>query len=392
MGVIFLIGAFQAFFFISLVLTKKLKQKADIILVLWLFAMGLHLFAYYPVYENKFDSSIWAFMIILLPPLIYSHGPLLFIYTELLTKKKQKLKPGYLLHFVPLTVSLIYYLYYLIFIANGDISYFKERYDAPQYLSMIFYLLNIFLNPVYVIIVLVKLADHRKKIRQNFSFIEKISLNWLNILAISLGGVSIIVWIVHALTNLNVVDVNFDRDFYIFTSIVIFVFITGFFGFKQGVIYKFQAEPASGSQTTSAINQESLSQIIIKGNNDAKKYEKSQINKDTANSIINKLQAYMENEKPFMQNELSLPEVANKINVSSHILSQVLNVYLQKNFYNFVNAYRVGEVKKMLNDNKYSHYSLLGIAHEAGFNSKSAFNRIFKNVTNQTPTQYKNSI
>lgn len=391
MDIIFLVGSIQAFFFISLILTKKNKQPADLILLIWLFAMGIHLLSYYALYNEMYNTSGLKYIVLLLPPLIYVHGPLLYIYTKYLTGKINKFHPKYLLHFIPFTVSLFYYLYLLVFIAEGEFNYLATRPVVSQYLSITFYLLNIFLNPIYVIIVLVVLSDHRQKIRLNFSYLESIDLNWLKFLAVGLGSISIIVWIVHVLSNLNILNLDFNRDFYIFISITVFVFILGFFGFKQGIIYKFPSESVVYTDSETNLNQ--IQNLIpdSKQKSENSKYKKSQLTEKEAKEIIQKMNNHLENDKPFKQNTLALLDVATTLNVSSHTLSQVLNVYMKKNFYNYINTYRVDEVKKMLMDPKYNHFSHLGIALEAGFNSKSAFNRIFKNVTDQTPTQFKNS-
>jgi AraC-like DNA-binding protein len=73
-------------------------------------------------------------------------------------------------------------------------------------------------------------------------------------------------------------------------------------------------------------------------------------------------------------------------------LSQIINEYYQQNFFDFVNSYRIEAVKSKLQKPDYDAYSLLAIAYECGFGSKSSFNRIFKNITGQTPTQYKKNL
>lgn len=77
------------------------------------------------------------------------------------------------------------------------------------------------------------------------------------------------------------------------------------------------------------------------------------------------------------------------MNISTHHLSQAINQNLNTNFYKFVNAYRVEEVKKKLKNPEFEKYSILGIAFESGFNSKSTFNKIFKEETGMTPSEFK---
>lgn len=94
-------------------------------------------------------------------------------------------------------------------------------------------------------------------------------------------------------------------------------------------------------------------------------------------------------EKPYLDPELTLTQLAERINISPHHLSQIINEQFQLNFFEYINQFRVEEVKSRICNPKYESYSLLGIAMDSGFNSKSAFNRVFKKLTHQTPSQFK---
>ncbi len=107
--------------------------------------------------------------------------------------------------------------------------------------------------------------------------------------------------------------------------------------------------------------------------------------KDTHERLIHLL----ETEKPHLNPELTLGILAEKLEVNTHQLSQVINEMQHKNFNQLINEYRVEEVKKNILDPK---RSLLGIAYDSGFKSKSAFNRIFKAIEGQTPSQFKKSL
>lgn len=389
MSVIFLLGAIQALFFVALMLSKKERHKSDSLLIVWLLAMGIQLISYYLIERKLYDPSLAEIIILLLPPLIYVHGPLLFLYTNSLVYKTTSFKINSLLHFIPFIASFLYYQYLNIFEANGDSSYFTSGSVKFEYLSLGFYLLNIFLNPVYVVIVLLKITRHQRKIKMNFSYLENINLNWLKVLAIGLGSISLIVWIVHIISILGTIENNINRDFWIFLSVTVFVFMAGYFGFKQGVIYKFVTHEESPEEreagTGKQQNPETGGKLVVSNS----KYEKSQLGEKEADEIIDKLNRFMSENRAFINSELSLEDVALGIHINSHTLSQILNVFIKKNFFVYVNAYRVNRVKEMLVDAAFNNYSLLGIAEEAGFNSKSSFNRIFKNETGMTPTEYK---
>lgn len=87
--------------------------------------------------------------------------------------------------------------------------------------------------------------------------------------------------------------------------------------------------------------------------------------------------------------ELSLYSLAEKLGMSPHELSRIINTVLKKSFNDFINEYRVWDVASRINDPAYDHITLLGIAYEAGFNSKATFNRIFKQMTGKSPVEYK---
>ena len=100
----------------------------------------------------------------------------------------------------------------------------------------------------------------------------------------------------------------------------------------------------------------------------------------------------MENEKPYLDSKLSLKQLAAFLELSTNHTSQIINENLNKNFFDFVNDYRINEVKKCLSDSKFSQYTLLAIAYECGFNSKSSFNSLFKIKTGLTPSEYQKTL
>ena len=104
---------------------------------------------------------------------------------------------------------------------------------------------------------------------------------------------------------------------------------------------------------------------------------------------IEKLNKYFVENKPYLNPELNLPQLATDTGISSHYLSQVINEYYKMNFFDYINQQRVEVVKTRIIDLQYKNYSILGIAFESGFNSKSAFNQVFKKFTGLTPSEYK---
>ena len=100
----------------------------------------------------------------------------------------------------------------------------------------------------------------------------------------------------------------------------------------------------------------------------------------------------MRTEKPYLEPSLSLPMLAEKLDTKAHLLSKIINTKAACNFFDFVNSYRIEEFKSELQNPDNKNYTLISIAYGCGFNSKTAFNRVFKNHTGITPSEYFNSI
>ena len=100
-----------------------------------------------------------------------------------------------------------------------------------------------------------------------------------------------------------------------------------------------------------------------------------------------KLLALMAEEQPWLEPELTLTELAKRLHITPGLLSKVINAGCGQNFNDFVNAYRVREAQRLLADPRLAHYSLVGVALESGFNSRSTFNRVFKKMVGQAPSE-----
>lgn len=122
------------------------------------------------------------------------------------------------------------------------------------------------------------------------------------------------------------------------------------------------------------------------------KYEKSRLDDEIAQAYVRELKELMEKEKPYKDPELTLPQLAKMLNLSTNILSQVINGHCNLNFYNFINIYRAEAVIEMMKDDFYKQRSILDLAYDAGFKSKTTFNTIFKKHTGLTPSEFRKNL
>jgi AraC-like DNA-binding protein len=100
----------------------------------------------------------------------------------------------------------------------------------------------------------------------------------------------------------------------------------------------------------------------------------------------------MEEEKLYLDFDISMSSLAQKMGLSNGYLSQIINQKEGQNFYDYINTYRVKAVVEKLSDAASAHLSMYGIALDCGFKSKSTFNAVFKKVTGKTPSEYKNDL
>ena len=122
------------------------------------------------------------------------------------------------------------------------------------------------------------------------------------------------------------------------------------------------------------------------------KYKANRMSEAECKELHDRLVAYVEKEKPYINPDLKMGELAAALHTSSHSLSYLLNQYLNQSYYDFINEYRVAQFKKMVEDSDYSRYTLTALAELCGFSSRASFFRSFKKSTGVTPNEYIRSI
>lgn len=123
-----------------------------------------------------------------------------------------------------------------------------------------------------------------------------------------------------------------------------------------------------------------------------KPYKNSSLTPEKREAFKKKILTFMNEEKPFLNPDLSQSDFAANIGISSHHFSEVLHYGFEQNFYNFINSYRVIEAQKLMKDEKYLNAKIIAIAFDSGFKSKTSFNRVFKKYSGQTPSEFRSSI
>jgi AraC-like DNA-binding protein len=212
------------------------------------------------------------------------------------------------------------------------------------------------------------LRDHIRHIKDSFSSIDQINLRWLRFLIIGFT----ITWLFALYFDMQIKNPD-DWD-YVWLLVSLLMYLIGYMGLKQPEIF------AGGISAESSDTEQGK-----------RRYKKSALTDDLAEMYLEKLREYMQTQKPYLDSNITLPELARYLSLSVHHLSQVINEKINQNFFEFINQYRVEEAKKNLVDPERKNLTIAAIGFESGFNSNSSFNAVFKKATNKTPSQFRDS-
>ncbi len=372
---LYIIGIVITFFLVFLLISKKGKTLADNILVAWLLVIGVHLAFYYAYLTSIFFE--FPFLLGIEAPFPLLHGPFLYLYVVFMTNQISTKKDLYFLHFLlPLAVYASYFPFFLRPAAE-KIYVYQHQGSGYEALTNSVFLLILISGVVYTALSLRVLKQYRESLFNQFSNIEKINFNWLKYLVYGLG----IVWLV-----------VFSRvpDTILFGFVACYVLFMGYFGIKHVGLFTYTDAfiPPQYKASNKDAESDFKDNFIENEDDTKKKYQKSGLSEAQADTLQKELSRLMHTEKCYTNCELTLADLALKLNVTPNHLSQVINEKEGVNFYDYVNALRIEAFKKLVAEPKSKNYTLLALAYDCGFNSKTSFNRHFKKYTGQSPSEY----
>lgn len=304
-------------------------------------------------------------------PLI--QGPFLYLYTTAqLTGRGFRFRD--LLHFLPLVLSIASFTDFHFLNDEQKLDVFARKGEGYETRMLVNLLALCASGVVYIILSLRRLIAYRRNLHYQFSNTEKIKLDWLLYLIIWI----IVIWIAILFTR---------DDTLIFGSASLFVLWLGYFGIKQVNIFSQPQE--NPEQLTALLAAHETTDIpAIAENAETVKYRKSSLTDTDVAEIHLRLREHLHREKSFINPELKLDDLARTLNVHPNHLSQVINTKEGKNFYDLINELRINEFISRMSLPENAKLTLLGLAFDCGFNSKTSFNRNFKKHTGQTPSEY----
>lgn len=298
--------------------------------------------------------------------------PLLFLYSKYLISSKNRFNLHDLLHFVPITLRILAYIPYYVLSAEEKLHIYTTK-DQMQFYDITDHIVNLIIivqGFVYTFLVIRKVNLYQKLIKDFYSNVDKLMLNWLRTLTI-LGFTSLLLGIIGTFAG------GLFKSFYtgilwdlVYLIQILLIYIVGYKALRFSELFEYVSKLESVEKT-------------IRSNN---------VESDISSADYKRLKLYIENEKPYLNPELSLQSLADSLDMTRHQLSSLINSNYNKSFYDLVHEFRVAETLERLKSAQSKNYTIETIAYDSGFNSKATFNRVFKKVTGKTPSAYLHEI
>lgn len=312
-----------------ILLARKNRNITDIILAVWLVFVAI-------------SYSVWSVRWQL--PLSFTHCVFCYLYVKCMIQQ-DGFKVKYLSHFIPSFIVLLLCIF------------FPDVIFARQYVFIRFGILILY-QSLYFGAAIRLLINHKKQNKDT-----EINLSWLYMNV----GITILF---HAIYSIPPV-IYYAFGIYLNRTIVtvisfLLLNIIGIVALKMNLIFK--KEPKSEKTKNYSTYNIKESEIIL---------------------LEQKLKDLMTIQKLYLEPELSLKDLSEKLGVSSHHLSYILNIRFNQNFYEFINSYRLEKVKNELINPQNKNLSIVAIAYDCGFNSQSTFNRFFKQKEGISPSKYR---
>ena len=293
-------------------------------------------------------------------PIDFLGAPLLFLYIKSLTSKTFNFGKEQLLHFIPAVLCALFLMPFYFQSANNKLSSLPsvDWYYARSALVIGQFLL-------YLIMIVLMILRYSKSVRRSSTPYEKVVLFQVRFLVASF----LTLWLFAILRY--AIDLYYPA--YMTQTVLILplgatlmVYALAYLSLRKSEVLVGVEEPQR-----------------------ERKYQKSTLTPERAEKYLKKLDHAIQVEKVYMDGDLTLQKLAGRLAIPAQHLSQAVNEHLNQNILDFINTHRVKEAKRRLVDPAKKHLSILAIAEEVGFNSKSSFNAVFKKLTGMTPSEFR---
>lgn len=374
----------------SLLLLKKgilNDNQSNKWLSLFVFLCALYIAPWMLGFAGWYDHQPYREIMFCLPlQHLFFIGPIIYFYVQSLLNPSFKLNKTNFYHLIPAILYLFYNIIMIVtdklilnkpyFFADGSDRDFDDWYQKLGLISML----------VYFVLSLIYYQKYQKLVQQLVSFADDILFKWIKTFLIAFLSMQILQILFYIIDIIAPSDNKYIGSwwyFFCFSIIMLYIAITGYSNALTTKI-SFQFDSLKNNKVFLLASSENEITTEI----DFQELPISFAISSETFEWKNKISTLFETQNVSQNPELTLTDVAKSLNTNVSIISKTINQGFQMNFNDFVNQYRVEEVKKAFQKNQHKKSTLLGIAFDCGFNSKATFNRAFKKNTSLSPKDY----
>ena len=400
-----LLGAIQGVFLAGALAAKRSNRTANRLLAATMvaFSIGLTSVVYYAaglvqVFPHFFGAS---------HPMPFLYGPLIYLYALTAADRSRRLTRRDALHFVPFLATVITGLPIYLMSGADKLALYQQlqRGEVPPLIA-IATPLKLLSGVIYAPLTLIFLRRHRERVKDSYSSVERVNLRWL----VWLGAAAAAIWAMavsfQLLESGGIMRMTRGDDF-IALAMAVLVYGIGYMGLRQPEVFRYETAehrvPAELAVAERLVLQPGPADVapapaeaqsparpqLVESEPAAARYERSGLTDRDAALLEEALLRVMDRDRPWRNSDLTLADLADLLSTTPHKLSEVLNAQIGQTFYDFVNGYRVREVQRRIAAGDAQRLTMLALALDAGFASKSTFNMVFKKHTSRTPSDYR---
>lgn len=302
----------------------------------------------------------------------FSIGPLTYLYVRACIQKGFKMHPILWLHFLPFAIDVLISLPFYLQSGPEKVDAFLRMVQNGTYQTGFYTHVIVAIHSISYFILSARLIfQYREHLNNETASVDSTFHSWV-LVFISIHALPVVLIMISVFSS--------------YGEQTLMLMLLGFFTFSVAVYIAVMVKPE--------LFHAFPHQMLLPNSTEEKKqrYENSNLQEDRKERFLKKLLNYFETEKPYLSSELTLAELSEQIQIPSHYLSQVINEKMNCTFLDFVNGYRVRAAKRMLREDDNKQFTIISIAYDAGFNSKSTFYSAFKKHAGTTPSNYRKSL
>jgi AraC-like DNA-binding protein len=335
----------------------------------------------------SFFTKTFYFIVI---PLSLSSHPLIFLYVKYLTKESFKIRWKSIIHFLPAILLFLISTVLILFLTPEEQQLLfagkslNNTSENPILYVYAFSTIILFVQIlVYAVIMFKLLYKHDENVEQLYSVKNQISLQWLKVFVILYTVYYLFEFLLFIFQGIAINETVY------YSIISLHVFVVGLFALKQRDIYIKHKRDLLPEISVHTIEKELEHEHEKKEEIRTVQDQSIPFTEEEKKEILDKLEFLMMNEQLFLDANLSLYDLSQKLGIHKNYLSRIINEYKGMNFYNYVNEFRMETAKKLLLDPNFNSYSIEGIAKNSGFKSRSVFYPVFKKFIGLTPSEFR---